>query len=58
MKKCKFQKAVALFGLAITILGIAFKLNQLMFALEIFNVGITVLVFGLLWWGINMIKGS
>tara|TARA_B000000532_G_scaffold233627_1_gene217412 strand:+ start:2604 stop:2780 length:177 start_codon:yes stop_codon:yes gene_type:complete len=58
MVEYKFQKAVSLIGLAITIVGIAFKINELMFAHEIVNVGIVVLVVGLLWWGGKLIKSS
>jgi hypothetical protein len=56
MDKFKYQKAVVFFGLAITLIGLTFKLNELMFAPEIFNGGIVVLVLGFLWWGVSLIS--
>lgn len=58
MKEYKRQAAFAIIGLATTLVGLTFKLNHLMYAHEIFNVGITILVVGLLWWGIKLIKNS
>lgn len=46
-----------LLGLASALLGLTFKLNHLMGAESLFNVGMAGLVVGLLWWGIRVIGG-
>ena len=50
-------KAIALLGLALTLSGVTFKLNDLMGAETLFNVGAALLVFGLSWWAVKLIKG-
>ena len=52
----KFPKATMLIGLAITLIGLTFKLNQLMGAHTIFNIGVGVLVVGLAWWALKLIN--
>ena len=52
----KFPKATMLFGLAITLIGLTFKLNHLMGAHTIFNIGVVVLVVGLAWWALKLVK--
>lgn len=52
----KIPKAILLFGLAITLTGLTFKLNHLMFAHAIFNVGVGLLVLGLALWAYILIK--
>tara|TARA_B100000683_G_C12414354_1_gene525192 strand:+ start:338 stop:511 length:174 start_codon:yes stop_codon:yes gene_type:complete len=53
----KTPKAISLIGLALTLTGLTFKLNHLMGAPEIFNIGIAILVIGLSWWAIRLIRG-
>lgn len=50
-------KAIALLGLALTLSGITFKLNDLMGSETLFNVGAALLVLGLSWWAVKLIKG-
>ena len=52
----KFPKATTLIGLAVTLIGLTFKLNHLMGAHTIFNVGVGVLVVGLAWWASKLVK--
>lgn len=52
----KFPKATMLIGLAITLIGLTFKLNHLMGAHTIFNIGVGVLVVGLAWWALKLIN--
>ncbi len=47
----RIASALLIFGLATALLGTAFKLNHLMGAEGLFNVGIGLLVGGLLVWG-------
>ena len=50
-------KVITLLGLALTVSGITFKLNHLMGAEPLFNVGAALLVLGLSWWAVKLIKG-
>ena len=52
----KFPKATLLFGLAITLIGLTFKLNHLIGAHTIFNIGVGVLVVGLAWWASKLVN--
>ena len=52
----KFPKATILIGLAITLIGLTFKLNHLMGAHTIFNIGVGVLVVGLTWCASKLVK--
>ena len=49
-------KAISLLGLATTLAGLTFKLNHLMGAEILFNIGAVVLVLGLTWWAVNLIR--
>ena len=52
----KFAKAITLVGLATTMTGLTFKLNHLMGAPIIFNIGVAILVIGLLLWAFGLIQ--
>ena len=52
----KFPRATLLIGLAITLIGLTFKLNHFMGAHTIFNIGVGVLVVGLAWWALKLVK--
>jgi Flp pilus assembly protein protease CpaA len=52
----RIPKAITLFGLATTMTGLTFKLNHLMGAPIIFNIGIAILVIGLAWWALGLIQ--
>ena len=52
----KIPKAITLIGTAITLTGLTFKLNQFMGAHTIFNLGVVILVVGLIWWAITLFK--
>ncbi len=61
MHKIRTQRAcVALIfvGLALALAGVAFKLNRLMGVEQLFNVGVGVLVLGLLFWAAFLLLGS
>jgi hypothetical protein len=50
--------ALILVGLALALAGVAFKLNRLMRAEQLFHVGVGVLVLGLLFWTAFLLLGS
>jgi len=52
----KIAKAITLVGLATTMTGFTFKLNHLMGAPIIFNIGVAILVIGLLLWAFGLIQ--
>ena len=52
----KIAKAITLVGLAATMTGLTFKLNHLMGAPMIFNIGATILVIGLVLWAFGLIQ--
>ena len=54
-KQLLIAKAITLIGLAITMTGVTFKLNHLMGDQIIFNIGVVILVVGLLWWAVKLI---
>ena len=37
-------------------MGYAFKLNHLMGALTLFNIGVALAVVGLTWWAVNLFR--
>ena len=57
MNPLRTPKAISLLGLALTLSGITFKLNQLRGAETLFNLGAALLVLGLSWWAVKLIKG-
>ena len=56
MTQTKYPKAISLIGVALTFTGFIFKLNHLMGAVELFNIGALLLVAGLIWWAVKMIR--
>tara|TARA_B110000459_G_scaffold172017_1_gene193169 strand:- start:153 stop:329 length:177 start_codon:yes stop_codon:yes gene_type:complete len=56
MNSLKIPKAITLVGLATTMTGLTFKLNHLMGAPIIFNLGVAILVVGLVWWAFGLIQ--
>ena len=54
----RLPQSLCLIGLALTLTGVAFKLNHLAGAHITTNVGVTVLVFGLLLWAIRLLRGK
>ena len=50
--------AILLLGLAGVLLGITFKLNHLMGAHTLFNVGVVVTVVGVVLWVIQLVRGE
>ena len=52
----RIPKAITLLGLAITLIGLTFKLNHLMGAPIIFNLGVATIVVGLLWWAVGLTR--
>ena len=51
-------RILSLVGLALIVTGTAFKLNHLMGAETVFNVGAVVLVIGLLLWAIALLRAK
>ena len=49
-------KGLLLLGIALTLTGYAFKLNQLMGAPTLFNIGVALSVIGLTWWAVNLFR--
>lgn len=56
MNSQKIAKAITLVGLATTMTGLTFKLNHLMGAPIIFNIGVAILVIGLVLWAFGLIQ--
>tara|TARA_B100001939_G_scaffold270885_1_gene238593 strand:- start:252 stop:434 length:183 start_codon:yes stop_codon:yes gene_type:complete len=52
----RIPKFLTLIGLALVVAGIAFKLNHLMGAEQVFNVGAIVLVAGLVSWATAVVR--
>ena len=50
--------AILLLGLAGVLLGVTFKLNHLMGAHTLFNVGVVVSVVGVVLWVIQLVRGE
>ena len=50
--------AILLLGLAGVLLGVTFKLNHLMGAHTLFNVGVVVTVVGVVIWVIQLVRGE
>ena len=50
--------AILLLGLAGVLLGVTFKLNHLMGAHTLFNVGVVVTVVGVVLWVIQLVRGE
>lgn len=56
MKPSKSSLIFILLGLAGILAGITFKLNHLMGAHTVFNIGIAAFVIGLLLWVVQLVK--
>jgi len=54
----RFPKALILLGMASALAGWTFKLNHFMGAPMLFNAGIIMLVTGLIWWAVLLVRGS
>jgi len=52
----RLPKFLTLIGLALIVAGIAFKLNQLMGAEQVFNGGAVVLIVGLVSWAAAVVR--
>lgn len=52
----RLPKFLTLIGLALIVAGIAFKLNQLMGAEQVFNTGAVVLIVGLVSWAAAVVR--
>ena len=52
----RIPKFLTLIGLALVVAGIAFKLNHLMGAEQVFNAGAIVLVAGLVSWATAVVR--
>lgn len=52
----RLPKFLTLIGLALIVAGIAFKLNQLMGAEQVFNAGAVVLIVGLVSWAAAVVR--
>ena len=50
--------AILLLGLAGVLLGVTFKLNHLMGAHTLFNVGVVVTVVGVVLWVVQLVRGE
>lgn len=58
MNLLKISKAITIVGLAITITGFTFKLNHLIGAHVISNIGVVILVIGLVMWAYGLIQNK
>ena len=58
MKPTPRTFAILLLGLAGILLGVTFKLNHLMGAHTLFNVGVVVTVVGVVLWVIQLVRGE
>ena len=58
MNWSKVPKALSLIGLAMTVSGVAFKLNHLAGAHTLTNIGVVFLVLGLLLWAGQTLRKS
>ena len=58
MKPTSRILAILLLGLAGVLLGVTFKLNHLMGAHTLFNVGVVVTVVGVVLWVIQLVRGE
>ena len=56
MATVRIPRILSLVGLALIVTGTAFKLNHLMGAETVFNVGAAVLVIGLLLWAVALAR--
>ena len=54
----RLPQSLCLIGLALTLAGVAFKLNHLAGAHTTTNVGVSVLVTGLLLWALRLLRSS
>jgi len=54
----KLPQSLCLIGIAFTVTGFTFKLNHYAGAHTLFNLGVAVLVLGLLIWAVKLLKGS
>jgi hypothetical protein len=52
----RIPKFLTLIGLALVVAGVAFKLNHLMGAEQLFNAGAVVLVIGLVGWAVAVLR--
>ena len=50
--------AILLLGLASILLGVTFKLNHLMGAHTLFNVGVVLTILGVALWVIQLVRGQ
>jgi hypothetical protein len=58
MNWSKAPKSLSLIGLAMTVSGVAFKLNHLAGAHTLTNIGVLLLVLGLLMWAGQTLRKS
>ena len=58
MRPTPITLAILLLGLAGILLGVTFKLNHLMGAHTLFNVGVVVTVVGVVLWVIQLVRGE
>lgn len=56
MKTKQLPQVTVLIGLALVVAGVAFKLNHLMGAEMLFNAGAILLVLGLMFWAIALLR--
>lgn len=54
----RLPKALILIGTAAALAGWAFKLNHFMGAPQLFNVGIALVVCGMVWWAVSMLRNA
>jgi hypothetical protein len=54
--KHRLPLSLSLFGAALLITGIAFKLNHVMGAVELSNMGFILLVVGLIWLTVSVLR--
>ena len=54
----RLPQSFCLIGLALAATGFTFKLNQYAGAHTLFNLGVAILVVGLLLWAVKLLRGS
>jgi len=57
MTMTRFPQVLCLVGLALTLTGVAFKLNHFAGAHTTTNLGVAVLVVGLVLWAVKLLRG-
>lgn len=53
----RLPQSLCLIGLALAVTGFTFKLNQYAGAHTLFNLGVAILVIGLLLWAVKLLRG-